>query len=71
MTHLRDALAFGLFALPTFLRGASRVLDMGATIDSYNESKSAAEADSDALSADWREVGREITFAIGKYADGK
>ena len=38
-----------LFATPSFLSGAARVLDIGGTFDSYNSSESTEEADARAF----------------------
>ncbi len=46
-----------LFAHPSFLSDAGRVLDLGGTFDGYNESPSPAEADRLAMRADWKAVG--------------
>lgn len=41
-----------LFARPSFLSGAARLLDLGGTFDRYNRSPDAATADLDALRRD-------------------
>lgn len=56
-----------LFAKPSFLGGAARVLDLGATMNMHNGSRSGAEADYFALRGDWRMVGTDIARAIEHY----
>ena len=58
-----------LFATPTFISGAARVLDLGALFDSYNTSSSGEEADSAALQGDWRVTGRDLWEATKPKAD--
>src|SRR5262249_12299375 len=53
-----------LFAEPSFLEGMSRVLDMGGTLNSYNTSELARQADIFAMSADWHAVGQDLREAI-------
>jgi hypothetical protein len=57
-----------LFAPPSFLSGASRVLDLFGLFDSYNESKDGKEADAKAIYADWAMVGQDIWNA-GRQSD--
>ncbi len=56
-----------LFATPSFFEGMARVVDLGATMQIYNDSKSEKEADIKALNNDWRAVGQDIHFAIEHY----
>lgn len=56
-----------LFAMPSFLRGMSYVLDIGATQTIYNHSKTAEEADLKALSSDWQAVGDDIRGAVVRW----
>lgn len=53
-----------LFAQPSFLSGAARVLDLGGTFDGYNRSESEGIADYRAIQMDWRVVGRDIAVAL-------
>ena len=48
-----------LCARPSFIEGASRVLDIGNCLNEYNRSLTAAQADFLALCADWRLIGRD------------
>jgi hypothetical protein len=53
-----------LFARPSFVSGAARVLDMGGTFDEYNSSETSDEADARALWGDWAVVGEDMRIAI-------
>jgi hypothetical protein len=57
-----------LFALPTFLSGAARALDLGGTFDDYNGAASPEEADRQALKTDWAAVGKDMHLAIETLA---
>ncbi|MFD1548207.1 hypothetical protein [Levilactobacillus fuyuanensis] len=56
-----------LFAMPSFIRGAARVLDLGATTDEYNTSDNEREADTNALHSDWKAVGNDMFGALDGY----
>jgi hypothetical protein len=56
-----------LFAQPSFMAGAARVLDLWATFDDYNRSETPAEADAKALAADWLVAGQDIRDAINQF----
>jgi hypothetical protein len=60
-----------LFARPSFLSGAARVLDMGGTFDEYNESATPGEADARALWGDWAVVGEDMRIAIEEVTASK
>jgi len=49
-----------LFAQPSFISGAARVIDLWGQFDDYNRSDTPAEADAKALAADWFVVGQDI-----------
>jgi len=55
-----------LFANPTFLTGAGRVIDLGASLErySYNLSRTPGEADTRAIVQDWAAVGGDLSRAI-------
>lgn len=53
-----------LFGMPSLLTGVARTLDLGATFDSYNESRTPDEADARALYADWKAVGLSLLQAL-------
>jgi len=57
-----------LYAKPSFREGLARVLDVGATFDSYNDSPSADEADFTATVSDWYAVGADLLSAVNLYA---
>lgn len=57
--------------MPSMLSGAARSLDLGATFDSYNYSKSEEQADAKALGADWHIVGETLAKAIDSHAEGE
>ncbi len=56
--------AYKLFAEPTFLRGLAKVLDLGNTLDYYNDSDSPTQADVDALREDWEIIGQDMRDAL-------
>ncbi len=58
-----------LFARPSFLNGAARVLDFGGTLNTYNSSRTADEADARALASDWEAVGKEIRNAMQRESN--
>ncbi len=53
-----------LYASPSFLEGAARILDFGNTLNEYNTSKSEEEADEIALRMDWAMVGADLRSAM-------
>jgi hypothetical protein len=55
-----------LFAQPSFLSGAARVFDMGATLDDYNTSPTGEYADAVALLNDFRAIGSDLVAAMGE-----
>ena len=54
-----------LFAIPSFLGGIARVLDLGGTLNVINESVTPEEADAKALRSDFMAVGRDLQTVIG------
>lgn len=56
-----------LFAMPSFLSGAARTLDLYGQFDEYNESPSEDMADAKALYCDWRMVGGYLVTAIRNW----
>lgn len=56
-----------LFARPSLVSGAARLLDLYGLFDSYNTSRTGAEADYKALLADWRAVGQDIQHAMEAF----
>lgn len=53
-----------LFAVPSFVSGAGRVVDLVGAFDEYNISETPLEADEKAIAADWLMVGQDISDAI-------
>jgi hypothetical protein len=49
-----------LFARPSFGSGAARALDLFGSFDAYNGSASDAEADDQAIAADWMVLGEDM-----------
>ncbi|MBN2217568.1 MAG: hypothetical protein JW719_09340 [Pirellulales bacterium] len=49
-----------LCARPSFVEGASRLLDFGGTLNEYNKSLTAAQADYLAIYSDWRMIGLDF-----------
>jgi hypothetical protein len=58
------ALTSSLYAVPSFLEGAARVLDLGGTMEKYNGSSAPESADARALAADWAAVGLDLRNAM-------
>jgi len=55
-----------LFASPSFLTGAGRVMDLGAALEhyNYNVSPTPEEADARAIANDWQVVGQDLARAV-------
>ncbi len=53
-----------LFARPTFLEGAGRVLDIGNSFSEFNGSPTPELADLMAIRADWNAVGADIEAVL-------
>ena len=60
-----------MFAMPSWVSGVARTLDLGAQFDSYNESPTGKIADAKALFSDWRVVGETLATAMREFADGQ
>jgi len=56
-----------LFASPSFIFGAARVLDLYGTYDAYNASYTEREADYRASVSDWHMVGQDIYGAMTQF----
>ena len=56
-----------LFAMPTWLSGAARTLDLAGQFDDYNESATEQAADARALFGDWRVVGESLVDAMKAF----
>ena len=57
-----------LFAEPSALSGAARLVDLSGLFDDYNRSRNPSEADIKALLSDWYIVGQDIRYAIKEEA---
>jgi hypothetical protein len=57
-----------LFPRATLLSGVARTFDLWGDLDTYNYSRTRAEADALALYSDWRVVGEHIFNAMTAYA---
>ena len=53
-----------LFAMPSFLTGVARLLDLSGRFDVYNDSSDEAIADARAIYSDWRMVGQDLAGAM-------
>ena len=62
--EIKTMTTFYLFANPSFVEGISRLLDAGGTLNIYNESSTAEEADYIALRNDWLTIGQDFRKAI-------
>jgi hypothetical protein len=58
-----------LFSMPSFFRGAARVLDLGSTFDEYNGASGETVADMLAISMDWLQVGNDLADAMEQYEE--
>jgi hypothetical protein len=56
-----------LFARPSFIEGMARVLDMGCTLNTYNDSRTPEEADEKAFKSDFISVFKDLKNSIGHY----
>lgn len=56
-----------LFARPSFIGGMARVIDIGSTLNMYNESGNSKEADFRAMRQDWEAVGSDLHFVIEQF----
>ena len=57
-----------LFAKPSALAGAARLVDLSGLFDDYNRSQEAGGADVKALLSDWYIVGQDLKYAIKEVA---
>ena len=57
-----------LYTYPSFAKGIARIGDLFGTLDGYNYKETEADADVEALTRNWRIVGRDIANAIRSYA---
>lgn len=57
-----------LFAMPSFISGFGSVIDLGGTMEIFNESRSPSEADRLAMANDWAVVGNDIRNAMASIS---
>ena len=60
-----------LFAMPSWVSGVARTLDLVAQFDSYDESPTGKIADAKALFSDWRIVGETLASAMRDFGNGQ
>lgn len=65
--HKNSFITFMIFARPSFIEGIVRLIDLGGTLNIYNESGTEDEADYKALHNDWIMVGNDIKSSIENY----
>ena len=58
-----------LYAIPSFITGSSRLVDLWGIFDNYNSSDSEQEADAIALYSDWRITGQDLRDSVNDLAD--
>ena len=56
-----------LFARPSLLGGAARLLDFGGTLNSYNVSATGQIADARAFREDWKAIGDDMRDVLAAY----
>jgi hypothetical protein len=61
--------SFRLFALPSTLSGAARLVDLGGIFDQHNTCATEAESDARALRSDWDAVGYDLGQALEKFTN--
>lgn len=57
-----------LFAMPSFLEGMARSVDIGDTLTEFNSSLTPQQADALAMWGDWRAVGGDLQAAVDQFA---
>ncbi|MBF0456850.1 MAG: hypothetical protein HQK99_03035 [Nitrospirae bacterium] len=57
-----------LFAVPSFMEGVARIIDIGGTMVNFNFSPTAEIADSMALKSDFQAVGDDIRHAMKGFS---
>jgi hypothetical protein len=58
--------SFFLFARPSFVEGMARTMDLGGTLDAYNERMHPMDSDRAAMHSDWEAVGADLLAAVEK-----
>lgn len=65
--YLKRSSSFYSFTKPSFIEGVARVLDLGGTLQAKISISSPMQADIEAVSHDWRMVGKDIENSINIY----
>ncbi len=55
-----------LCARPSFLEGLARILDLGGTLNEYNQSETPDDADLVALRSDWEAIGEDFRGVLSQ-----
>ena len=58
-----------LFAHPSFIGGASRILDLFGTLQEYNKSPTPKIADQQAMFSDFRAIGADLEQVMKRYGE--
>lgn len=64
-----DILSSYLYARPSLIEGVARMVDFGNTLQVYNTSLTAEQADYLALLSDWLVVGHDLNKAMSEYKE--
>lgn len=59
---------FRLFTEPSFISGATSILNFKKLINTYNTDETPLLADTNSIKADWQAIGCDIQIAFDKYA---
>jgi hypothetical protein len=55
-----------LYARPSFFEGFARLLDLGGTLNEYNQSDTSDDADLVALRSDWEAIGEDFRGVLSQ-----
>ncbi|WP_018703636.1 hypothetical protein [Anaeromusa acidaminophila] len=56
-----------LLSTPSLFRGIASVLDVGSSLNIYNESNTTEEADAIANKSDWNVIGKDLRIVMKSY----
>ena len=59
--------SFFLFSMPSFIGGMASIMDIGSTLNVYNESIDEDTADYRAQKSDWTAIGKDIRGALAAW----
>lgn len=68
MVKRKDLKTGFLFATPSMIAGAARLLDLWGVFDHYNTADSEEEADALAVYSDWRIIGQDLRDAMNDFS---